>query len=362
MKNKKTLVIVVIILFVVLIIAAIFSILRAFRNIDAAKPSSANVVAGKDNTSGDPGGTNASASEQTDVTGKDSDSESEDTTGEETLPDWVPFVVDTSEESPLEGFLYEGLPVQPASMLELAESGNREGLILAKVKEQAPDYPFDEIPLLRPDMLVTGSQRAVGDDVAVDILYYTLSSPDETLAFYRKELGKHEKFSEEVYESSTGNSYSMSFTVPGEYKKNASVMVMEMPQTTGYSCAVNIHIAIRGLNKKEEIVIQIRDDGLPGNFPDELVPIYKLQEIFYADGYSDGESDSCYVQFYSTASYRESVDFYRKELSGRAGFKEYDDTGTEISFRFNAPGWTVDIRIMDNEGRNSYLEINCYQQ
>lgn len=276
---------------------------------------------------------------------------------EAVMSDWVPFVVDNSEESALEGFLYKGEAVEPAAVKEAAATASKDDRVTGSIKKQVPDYPFEQIPLIKPDMLVTAAEKPFDQDISINVMYYTLSSPDDTLAFYRQALGKYENFNEDVQDSSAGKSYILSFNAEGKYKMDASVMVMEMPKTTGYTCAVNVQIAVRGAAKKEVQTVENRTDGLPGNYPDNYVPVYKISEIYT----SEGDSKGCDLQYDSSASYKDTVDFYRSKLNGKTDFGETNDVEGEVSFYCLVPGWEIYVRIMDNSG-NGYVEINCYVQ
>lgn len=130
-------------------------------------------------------------------------------------------------------------------------------------------------------------------------------------------------------------------------------MVMEMPESTGYTCCIMASGAIRGIAKKVVEDVGLRDDGLPENFPDNIVPVYKMQEIYSAEGDSEG----CWVQFDSRATYKGAVDFYRTTLNDKTDFNENNETEGEVWFSCLAPGWSIDVRIMDNDGR-AYVEIN----
>ena len=277
----------------------------------------------------------------------------------ESIPIWVPFAIDNSPEQVFEGFLYEGKKVEAASVREAAASGNNVDRITGQIKEKVPHYPFGQILLIGPDMLISADENAVEDDISISIVYYTNSTVDDALAFYRQELGNHERFMEDELVNSTGKTYHMSFSAEteGKFRMDAGVMVMEMPETTGYTCAIYVQAAIRGAAKKEMQEVGIRDDGLPENFPDNIVPIYKMKELYMAEGDSEG----CYVQYFSEASYKSIVDFYRTQLNDKTDFNESNDTEGEVWFYCSALGWEINVRIMDIDGYG-YAEIDCYVQ
>jgi uncharacterized alkaline shock family protein YloU len=272
---------------------------------------------------------------------------------------WVPFAIDNSPEFALDGFLYEGTKVEAASSREASESGDNEGRIESRIMEKVPHYPFDLIPLIKPDMLVNFDEKTLDEDISIGVLYYTKSTFDEAFEFYKQTLQNHERFNVDEFDSSTGKTYNISFsaeTADG-YKIDAGVMVMEMPENTGYTCAVNVQCAIRGIAKEEVEDVGLRDDGLPENFPDNIVPANKMTEIYMAEGDSQG----CYVQFDTSASYEKTVDFYRNQLNDKTDFYESNDVEGEVSFYCLAPGWEINVRIMDSDG-HGYVEINCYAQ
>ena len=128
-----------------------------------------------------------------------------------------------------------------------------------------------------------------------------------------------------------------------------------MPESTGYTCCIYFQGAIRDAAKKVVEDVEFRDNGLPGNFPDNIVSAYKMQEIYNAEGDTEG----CYVQFSSRATYKGAVEFYRTELNDKTNFYESDENEGEVYFSCLAPGWSIDVRIMDDGGR-AYVEINCY--
>jgi hypothetical protein len=94
---------------------------------------------------------------------------------------------------------------------------------------------------------------------------------------------------------------------------------------------------------------------VPENFPDNIVPLLKVSEINMAEGDTSG----CFVQFFSDATYEEAIKFYRDKLSDKTDFTEDDETEGEVWMTCKAPGWEIDVRIMDDSD-NCYLEINCY--
>lgn len=277
--------------------------------------------------------------------------------GEEYIPAWVPFTVSNSPEHELEGYLFEPLKVEPASVREAAESGNNEDRIESKIKEKVPHYPFEQIPLIKADMLVYADEKIVGDDMSISVTYYTKATVDETLEFYRNALRGYDRFDESIIENTSGKSYDLPFStqIEGKYRMDAGVMVMEMPESTGYTCCLYIHGVIRGIAKKEDEPVGYREDGLPENYPENIVPLLKLREINMAEGDSTG----CYIQYFSDATYKEAIEFYRDKLSDKTDYTENDETPGEVWIRCKALEWDIDVRIMENDD-NSYMEINCY--
>ena len=277
--------------------------------------------------------------------------------GAQTMPDWVPFAIDNSPELALEGFLYEGKKVETASAREAVASGNNVDKVTGQIKEKVSHYPFGQIPLILPDILTTADEKVLDENIAFGIIYYTSSTVEEALAFYRKALGSYEQFAEDKMDASTGKTYSMSFVVETEekFKMNATVMVMEMPETTGYTCGIYVQAIIRGAAKKEMRVVGIREDGVPENYPDKIVPIYKMKDIYTAEGDSEG----CFVQYSSEASYKNIVDYYRSQLKDKVDFKETSDNEGEVRFYGLAPGWEIYVGVIDSGGYGD-VDINCY--
>ncbi|MGI6086138.1 MAG: hypothetical protein ACOYIF_12020 [Acetivibrionales bacterium] len=115
------------------------------------------------------------------IPGNDLQDVAELSEGEEYIPAWVPFAINNSPELELEGFLFERTKVETASVREAAESGDNESRIVGRIKEKAPHYPLEQIPLIQPDMLVSADERIVGDDISVGVTYYTKSTVDEAL-------------------------------------------------------------------------------------------------------------------------------------------------------------------------------------
>jgi hypothetical protein len=275
---------------------------------------------------------------------------------EYTMPVWAPFIVDSYPESPLEGFLYEGTPVLSAAAREAAKSSDKASALTEKVRQEAPHYPFAQVPLIEPDMLVSCTEHAVDETISVSVMYYTKLSFDEALEFYRSALKDFDRYNETEFDTDSGTSYNLSFStvVDGGFKMDAGVMVMRMPENTGYECCISFQGAIRGAGKKEREPVGFREDGLPENFPDHIVPVYKVREILM----TQGDTEGCYIQFDSEASFDEAVEFYRAQLSDLTDFSESGDD-YEAWFYCLAPGWSIRVLVVDYDGY-AYIEIECY--
>jgi tetratricopeptide (TPR) repeat protein len=289
------------------------------------------------------------------VKGTTENAESTSAMVEVDMPDWVPFVVDeTYGSSPLSGFLYSQQEVKSASEREAYENSSDSEKTMEGIKKRVPDYLFEEVPLLKPAMVVSAEQKVFEEDVIMGILFYTEASFDEALDFYKNALEKYDNYKEDTMDASTGITYTLSVDIERKYKTHASVMVMEMPETTGYTCALNISIRVREAAKKEPVVIENRPDGLPGNYPDELLPVFKVKEVFDASGDDEGS----YVQYFSSGSYSEAVDFFRNAMEDKTDFYEESEIEGEIYFSCRVPGWYLSVRIMENDGL-AYIEAYC---
>lgn len=170
--------------------------------------------------------------DKTDSNGTDPDEQQEYgelvADGEEySMPVWIPFLIDDKPMSRLEGFLYEPTPVLSASQKEAGESGDKASRATQSVLKMAPHYPYEQVPLLEPDLLAMCKEKDTGTTVSVNVTYYTKASFDTALEFYRNILRSYNRYNETAIETDDGPWYTMKFstTVSGGYEMDASLTV-----------------------------------------------------------------------------------------------------------------------------------------
>lgn len=98
-----------------------------------------------------------------------------------------------------------------------------------------------------------------------------------------------------------------------------------------------------------------RGDGLPANFPDNIFEAYKLVNIHE----SESSSDSCWVQFDSSATYQETVNYYRDAMNDKSDFSEAKDDEDIVYFRCLVPDWELFVMVVNCEDGRTYVEIKC---
>ena len=83
----------------------------------------------------------------------------------------------------------------------------------------------------------------------------------------------------------------------------------------------------------------IRADGLPENYPDQVVPIYQLKEILNSEGNSWGFA----FEYTTTASYDDAAAYYRGLLQDEKDFEE--EVLSDETFHCKTSDWDININI-----------------
>jgi hypothetical protein len=80
-------------------------------------------------------------------------------------------------------------------------------------------------------------------------------------------------------------------------------------------------------------------DGLPENYPDQVVPIYKLKKIMNSAGNSWGFA----FEYISTASYEDASAYYRELLRNKEDFEE--EELSDETFHCKTSDWDINVNI-----------------
>lgn len=100
-----------------------------------------------------------------------------------------------------------------------------------------------------------------------------------------------------------------------------------------------------------------RIEGFPDNYPYDLIPPLPVESVHET---SDEDGD-VWISMDSTVSYTDAVAFYRKLLSDKPSFKEFNDSEAEVSFYALVTKWEVHVRLMDwEEDGHASVEINLF--
>ena len=82
-----------------------------------------------------------------------------------------------------------------------------------------------------------------------------------------------------------------------------------------------------------------RADGLPENYPDQVVPIYQLKEILNSEGNSWGFG----FEYVTSASYDDAAAYYRELLQDEEDFEE--EELSDETFHCRTSDWDININI-----------------